>query len=90
MLVSGTFTAVDQVSAPIATLDGATVVLSRTFDGWVSVEVSCDGAGTRYVSAGTLVGPGPQLVSCFGSTSIRLKCVKYTSGTINYDIVSAD
>lgn len=38
MLVSGTFTAVDQVSDPIATLDGATVVLSGTFDGWVSVE----------------------------------------------------
>lgn len=33
MLVSGTFTAVDQVSDPIATLDGATVVLSGTFDG---------------------------------------------------------
>ena len=88
MLTTGTFTAANQVSDPVAILDGVTVVLSGTFDGWVSVEVSA--GGDRYVSAGTLVGAGPQLVSWFGSMSIRLKCVKHTFGTIYYDIVSAD
>ncbi len=86
MATSGTFTAVDQVSSAVDTFDGATVVLSGTFDGWVSVEVSVDGVGARYVSVGTLPGPGAQLVSCFGAAKIRLRCTRFISGTIHYDI----
>lgn len=52
MTVSGTFTAAGQVSAAVDTDEGATVVLTGDYIGWVAVEISVDGAGARWAPAG--------------------------------------
>lgn len=86
MAVSGEFTAVGQVSSALDTIEGATIVLSGDYSGWVTVEISVDGVGARYAPAGTINDKGAVNVTCFGDTKIRLVCIKLTSGTITYDM----
>ena len=88
MTVSGVFTAVGQVSAAVDTDEGANIVLSGDYIGWVAVEMSCDGAGARWAAAGTIEQASAMLVAAAGVCKLRLKCTRLTSGTIAYDLIA--
>lgn len=88
MVVSGTFTAVGQVSNAVDTTAGASIVLSGSDTGWVMVEMSCDGSGARYAPAGT-IGPGRAVtVMVAGQCKIRLRCARLSTGAIAYDLAA--
>ena len=88
MTVSGVFTAVGQVSAAVDTDEGANIVLSGDYIGWVAAEISVDGAGARWAPAGTIEQESAMLVAVAGMSKIRLKCTRLTSGTIAYDMIA--
>ena len=88
MTVSGTFTAAGQVSAAVDTDEGATVVLTGDYIGWVAAEISVDGAGARWAPAGTIEQESAMLVAVAGVAKIRLKCTRLNSGTIAYDMIA--
>lgn len=89
MAVSGTFSAVGQASDAVDTSAGANIVLSGSYTGWVTVEMSCDGAGVRYAPAGTMEQAGAMTVTVAGPAKLRLRCTRLVSGTIAYDLAAA-
>jgi hypothetical protein len=88
MTVSEMFTAVGQVSSAVDTDEGATVVLTGDYIGWVAVEISVDGSGARWAPAGTIEQAVAMLVAVAGMSKIRLKCARLTSGSIGYDMIA--
>jgi len=88
MVVSGTFTAVGQVSDAVDTTAGANIVLSGSYTGWVTVEMSCDGSGARYAPAGTIEQAVAMTVMVAGQCKIRLRCARLSTGAIAYDLAA--
>mgnify|MGYP001204066147 CR=1 FL=1 len=89
MVVSGTFTAAGQVSDAVDTSAGASIVLSGSYTGRVTAEISCDGAGARYAPAGTMEQVSAMTVTVAGQCKIRLRCAQLSTGAIAYDLAAA-
>jgi len=88
-IVSGAFTAQDQVSAAISVGQGDILRLNITstdFVGTISAEQSMGGGavwqpvGTFTIGADAISGPG----------IFRLRCFHYSSGTANYSLTNVD